>query len=237
MNYSYPLLSIVSRTLSLPLGLSYNSQNWRQDPNGTVWNLGFDTGTGYGWQLQFGSVTPYYNSPWNVAFYVFRDATGATYRLDQNNNGLWTSKDSTYVSFNGYSDDLYFNDGSFWAFHKVSGGTEPDAGTLYPNFLRDANGNFIYIDYKPAGGNPNQRSARIDDIFDARSLDGQTVTYAFQYDANGYLTAITNNIGSGESFTFAYTPVTLTAPFSASNPFGAVKLLSSITNSTTGLAT
>ncbi len=180
LNYSYPLLSPVSRDLSLPLGLSYNSQNWRRDSNGTIWNLGFDTGSGYGWQLQFGSITPYYSSTWNVAFYVFRDATGATYRLDQNNNDLWTSKDSTYVSFNGYSDDLYFNDGSLWAFHQVAGGVEQDAGTLYPDFLRDANGNFIYVDYEPANGDPNRTSARIEDIFDARSLDGTTVNLRVQ---------------------------------------------------------
>jgi hypothetical protein len=84
LNFSYPLLTPVSRGLSIALALTYNSQNWRLDNNGNAWNLGVDTGLGYGWQLEFGSITPYYSSTWDVAFYEFRDATGAVYRLDQN---------------------------------------------------------------------------------------------------------------------------------------------------------
>jgi hypothetical protein len=185
LNFSYPLLTVVNRTLSLPLGISYNSQNWRKDGNNTNWNLGFDTGYGYGWQLQFGSITPYSDANWNTVFFLFRDATGATYKLDQWNNGIWSSKDTTYVIYNENTNDLLFNDGSLWAFHVTSGGMEPDAGTLYPNFLRDSHGNFIYVEYRSAKGDPNQSSSRIAEISDVRNYDGSTATYVFQYDTAG----------------------------------------------------
>ncbi len=61
------------------------------------------------------------------------------------------------------------------------------------------------------------------------------MTYEFVYDANGYLTSVKDHIGSGESFSFSYTPITLTSPFSPASGFGPVKLLSSITNNATGL--
>ncbi len=42
--------------------------------------------------MQFGSITPYY-AGWTsgVDHYVYTDGTGAQYRLDQNNSGVWTS--------------------------------------------------------------------------------------------------------------------------------------------------
>lgn len=178
--------------------------------------------------MQLGSITPYYSSTWNLAFYEFRDATGAVYRLDQNNNGIWTSKDSTYVSFNAESDFLYFNDGTHWAMWNTSGGLEPDAGSIYPSYLEDSNGNLLRIYYDGSNG---WGSSRIVQIWDARALFQET--YDIGYDSNGRLSSITNNIGSGESFTFSFgEPITLDSPFSPSTQFGAVETLSSITNTT-----
>ncbi|HWB99348.1 MAG TPA: hypothetical protein VG672_21715, partial [Bryobacteraceae bacterium] len=97
LNFSIPLLKPMGRTgWSVSVGLSYNSQNWVQD-GGVNWSLGTDTGYGYGWTLQIGSVTPYY-AGWTsgVDHYVFTDGSGASYRLDQNNGGIWTSLQGLY---------------------------------------------------------------------------------------------------------------------------------------------
>jgi hypothetical protein len=79
----------------------------------------------------------------SIDHYVYSDATGATYRLDQNSNGVWTSLDSTYVAFNANNDYLYFPDGSFWLMNVTSVSSEQDAGTIYPSLMEDTNGNQI----------------------------------------------------------------------------------------------
>jgi hypothetical protein len=125
----------------LPLGLSYNSQNWRQD-SGYNWQLGTDTGYGFGWTVQFGSLTPYYSAMYSSPdHYVFTDGTGAQYRLNVNNNNVWSSSQSVYVWFDATANRLHFADGSFWVMGCTSGGTEADAGTMYPTTIEDSNGN------------------------------------------------------------------------------------------------
>jgi hypothetical protein len=97
------------------VGLSYNSQNWRQD-SGTNWELGTDVGYGYGWTLQIGSVTPYYNKTalWAIDHYVYTDSTGVQYRLDQNSGNVWSSTQGIYVWFDANTDTLHFKNGMFW---------------------------------------------------------------------------------------------------------------------------
>jgi YD repeat-containing protein len=244
LNFSYPLLTAISRGWSVPLQLSYNSQTWRLDSGNNAWNLGFDSGYGYGWTLQFGSITPYYSSLFTVALYQFVDASGAIYRLDQNNNGLWTSKESTYVTFDANTQILHFNDGSHWLFKCVSGGLEPDAGTMYPVAFEDSNGNEILVQYESGKSDPvwvYGSSARIYEIADVRAVGTQPLaqpTYTFTYDSNNYLTSIANNIGTGESFSFTYSPAfSVTSPFSASALPETVKTLNSITNTATNFST
>src|SRR5258708_3518714 len=93
LNCTIPLLKVKGRGWNVPFNLSYNSQNWRQDSGGT-WNLGRDRGFGYGWNLQGGALLPEYNGWYSIHHYLFIDSTGAEYRLDQNNGGIWTSKES-----------------------------------------------------------------------------------------------------------------------------------------------
>src|SRR5205814_2130045 len=134
-----PLIKAMGRGgWSVPINLSYNSQNWRQDPGGT-WNLGRDVGYGHGWKLQAGSLTAFYNGWYNLDHLVFTDSTGAEYRLDQNNNGVWSSKESIYVWYDLPTATLHFRDGSFWRFGCWSGGTEEDTGTAYPTLIQDSN--------------------------------------------------------------------------------------------------
>src|ERR1700730_8210050 len=101
LNYTTPILKAMGRGgWGVGFNLTYNSQNWRHDPGGT-WQLGEDVGFGYGWKLSAGSLLPYIGSNGTlygpIGEYLFTDATGAQYHLNQNNGGIWTSTESTYV--------------------------------------------------------------------------------------------------------------------------------------------
>jgi hypothetical protein len=94
LNYAVPILKAMGRGgWSVNLQLSYNSQNWRQDSGG-IWQLGQDTGYGYGWRLQAGSMTPVYSNAWTLAYYFFIDSTGAWHKFSINNgSNVWSSQD------------------------------------------------------------------------------------------------------------------------------------------------
>lgn len=243
LNYSYPLLKAISRGWSVPIGISYNSQSWRLDTNGTPWKLGDDVGFGFGWKMQIGSLTAYYGSYLSVRFYEYTDASGAVYRLSQNSNGIWTSTESVYVTYDSNSQRLYFNDGSFWVLGCISAGTEQDAGTMYPTLLEDSNGNQITISYLPgAGVTWINSSARIQTIQDVRlgSNPAGSPTFRFSYNADAvpHLTNIDNYIYSNDSFTLSYgTSSTLNSPLGAGGSFGSTVFLSSINNRWTNLTT
>ena len=147
LNFSIPLLKVKGRGWTVPFNLSYNSQNWRQDPGGT-WDLGRDRGFGYGWNLQSGALVPEYVGWLTLDHYLFIDASGAEYRLDQNNGGVWTSKESIYLEYDSNTGRLYFPDGTFWVFGSTSSGTEQDAGVQYPTLIQDTNGNQVTINYQ-----------------------------------------------------------------------------------------
>ncbi len=80
LNFSLPLVKAQGRTgWQVPVGLSYNSQNWRQD-DGVNLLLGEDVGYGFGWQAQVGSITPHTaitQSSTGVDYYIYQDGTGA----------------------------------------------------------------------------------------------------------------------------------------------------------------
>jgi hypothetical protein len=153
VNYTIPIIRAMARGgKGVSFQLGYNSQNWRQDTAGT-WQLGLDTGYGYGWHLQAGSLTPLYNSSWTVAGFLFIDSTGAEYLLNtyNNNNGGWISQEGIYLTqystvtggFQVSPWTLNFPDGSRWIFNCFSGGTEQDAGTAYPTEIEDSNGTWF----------------------------------------------------------------------------------------------
>ena len=66
LNYTWPLLTAKARGgMSLPIGLNYNSQNWRKDVIGgsnVTWNYGRDLGYGYGFKLGAGSMQLFFNA-------------------------------------------------------------------------------------------------------------------------------------------------------------------------------
>src|SRR5262249_39815075 len=160
-------------------------QIWRQ-ASGTTSKLARDVGYGMGWTLQAGSLFPGVDSN-NHGYYLFTDATGAEYHLDQYNigAGLWTSIDGTYVTFESGMNKLYFPDGSFWKMDVVSAPGEPDAGAMYPSLMEDSNGNQVKIDYDTGAGGSGSSSARILHITDVRAASGN-VSYTLSY-TSGHL--------------------------------------------------
>ena len=238
LNFSVPLLTAQGRGgWSVPFNLVYNSENWRQDPGGT-WLLGRDDGYGFGWKLLAGAITPYYTSFFTFDHFVFTDASGAEYRLDQNSNGIWSSLDAAYVWYDSNAQVLHFANGTFWSMGSLSSGTEQDAGTLYPTSMEDTNGNQIAITYNPGmtltGMNSSGRINYIQDVR-ATSMACGTCTYEFSYDLSSptsvlpHLTGITTVIGTDEGYTFSYASETLQSPF-ASTSYGSEKFLQSLTN-------
>ncbi len=254
LNFSIPLLKAQGRGgWGATAALTYNSQQWRKDVlNGgtNYWKLGSDTGTGFGWTVQFGYITPFYSDYWTVHHWTFVDAQGTSYKLDINNSGQWTSKEGVFVTWDAAKRKLFFPDGSFWFFDCVAAGTEPDAGTRYPTLMQDTNGNQIAVRYKAGMELSYQNlSGRIWEIEDVRASgqsNGRYITYQFCYDdqalyycdyaASGgssihHLQKIQNYIGTGEGFTFTYNSnVSLADPY-ASQSFGTVSTLQSITSS------
>jgi hypothetical protein len=140
LNFSVPLVTAVNRNgSSLTFGLSYNSQLWRKDSTAT-WKLGRDVGYGFGWRLQAGSLTPYWEGV-NLHHYTFIDSSGAEYRLDvQTSTTTWRSREGIYIKYDRVKNRIYFPDGSNWLMGSVSAGGEQDAGAMYPTVIQDSNG-------------------------------------------------------------------------------------------------
>ena len=175
LNYSLPLVQIQGRGASgAVLGLSYNSQIWRQ-LSGTNYLQGLDIGYGLGWTMQLGALIPESN------YYIFADATGAQYKLDQYNGTVWTSRDGTYVAYSPSLQQLFFPDGRFWTMNVVSASGEPDAGWRYPSKIEDSNGNYVTLQYpQGSGGGTINTSGRITQITDPLAT-GSNPSYSFTY--------------------------------------------------------
>jgi RHS repeat-associated protein len=233
LNFWLPLLTLKPRGgADIPFGLSYNSQNWRQNSSGTT-NLGQDVGYGYGWKLQAGSILPVYSGS-TIDHYVYSDSTGAQYRLDQNTGNVWASREGIYVSYDANANRVYFPDGSFWVMGNTSGPNEADAGTRYPTVIEDRNGNqtllYYYPNYQSNGG-----SARLYAIADPRAVNacgGGTFNYTFYFVYNNDSTPHLTNIydctyGSGGHTLTYFAPQTLTSPFS-SQTFGSATFLQTV---------
>src|SRR5258708_31521851 len=137
---------------------------------------------------------PEYNGGFSIDRFLFIDSTGAEYRLDQNNGGIWTSKESIYLEYDSNAGRLYFPDGTFWKFDCTSAGTEEDAGVQYPTLIQDTNGNQIAISY--AAGQSvgwTNSSSRISSVHDVLG------TYTFAYTVGWFPHLTTITIGTWNS--------------------------------------
>lgn len=226
VNFTVPLLKAQGRGgWGVPFNLTYNSQNWRKDSGG-VWSLGHDIGYGFGWKLLAGSLTPYWTGNLTIDHYIFTDASGAEYRLNQQSGNVWTSTEGIYISYDWGSNRLHFNDGSFWVMGCTSAGTEQDAGTMYPTTMEDSNGNQVIVSYAAGAGVIwNNSSGRIQSIEDVRG--NGSATYQFTY-TGGVLQSITNRIGTSEGYGFNYTSGVLKEPFSQTQVLPAANYLKSV---------
>ena len=189
LNFSLPLVSPQGRPgWTVPVGLSYNSQNWRQD-SGTNWELGTDVGYGYGWSVQIGSITPFYlGTGSGVDHYVYTDGTGATYLLNQNSGSIWSSSQGIYVWFDASANLLHFKNGMFWYMGCTSGGAEQDASTMYPTVIEDVGGNQVIVTYNGAPSLPAgelNTSGRILEIQDVRAGAVRFVLLRLQFEHAG----------------------------------------------------
>ncbi|MCX6633453.1 MAG: hypothetical protein NTW28_38145 [Candidatus Solibacter sp.] len=244
LNYTVPLLKAVGRgSTGVAVNLSYNSQQWRKDTTGgveAIWKLGEDVGYGFGWKLQVGSLQPLYTDFWSINSFIYTDSTGAEYRLTAAGNGLFTSNESIYITYDSATGKLWSNDGTFWQFGSTSWGNEDDAGTMYPTLVQDSNGNQIKLGYL-AGANAAwaNSSARLEWIDDPRGRGlNSPHSYSFRYssDPTPHLTNIDAAYSGSENYTFSYSPVNLVDPF-ANAPFGTTKVLSGLLNVTPNLST
>jgi hypothetical protein len=253
VNFSLPLVAPQLRSgATVPIGISYNSQNWSLDGGGT-WQDGADVGYGFGWRAAIGSVTPYWTGNYTIDHYVFLDGTGASYRLNQQNGTVWNSDEGIYVYFDSSSNRLYFRDGTFWVMGCASGGQEADAGTLYPTIIEDVHGNQIQVTYAPGAGlGVTNTSARINLVADMRAAGTtcpQTAppyyyncplhTYFFEYNTDSpvpHLIGVSNTIQTPETFTLQYGSHAFNPPFGTNSAYAGqtVTLLSSMAVPATG---
>jgi hypothetical protein len=237
LNYSYPLLKAQARGgVSVPFNLVYNVQNWRQDSGGQ-WVYDGDVGYGFGWQLLAASIMPVWNpNGFTANYYLFSDSTGAQYHLNQNSGSIWSSQESVYVYFDASVNVLHLKDGTSWTFGCISASTEADAGVMHPTLIEDTNGNQITISYLTApGANWANSSARIATISDVRATSAYTFTY--NSDSPPHLTAIRNNVQTGEAYNFTYSSEAIQSPFTHPESFGTSAVLSTAVVNTLNMTT
>jgi RHS repeat-associated protein len=244
VNYSMPLFKAQSRGgWGVTFALSYNSQNWRRDTEGTArtWNHGRDIGYGYGWRFLAGALTPLFTTYTQIGMYRFTDSTGAEYRLRETSpgSGEWVAKDGLFITYKSAEQKLYFPDGSWWYFGSIAGGTEMDLGTTYPTLFEDRTGNQIKVRYKEArGGTQINGSGRVWQVEDVRVSAGTAAfTCSYVADALQHLNTCTTAAGlnTGENYQVGIGAVTgLTDPFLGAS-FGDKQTLNGITNITPGV--
>lgn len=232
LNFSLPLIRAMGRKSIDKVGWSYNSQLWRMDANG-LQNFGADLGYGFGWRAQLGSIQPLLSKDLAVIGYTFINATGAEYPLTLV-DGVWVSLQGVHITYDPATRRLYFPSGRFWIMGCVSASAEPDAGTLYPTWIQDSNGNQVNIRYLPGrgAGRPNT-SARIQEIQDVRAQNTtsgrRTFSFIYSAEALPHLISVTSDTATDENYRFTYSaPQALQPPFGKSQDLGLVVTLQAV---------
>jgi hypothetical protein len=130
LSYSLPVVLAGGRGVNVRIPCSYNSQMWERD-NPKVLSYGADTGVGYGWRVQMGSVVPQLSGR-SVTGYSFISDTGAEFPLSPS-QGVWVSLQGLFVSYDPSWRRLQFPDGTFWIMGCESASGEADAGGAAPD--------------------------------------------------------------------------------------------------------
>lgn len=196
-SYAVPILHLSGRNgLDVDLTLSYNSSVWTRDRslNTITFNADRDWPS-VGFRMGYGFIELHPDAN-NGDTYVVTEGSGAKHALSINLSGsIFTSNDSTYMTYNAASTSriLTLKNGTqiryepFW----INGA---NSTTLFrPNQIKDTNGNFITIAYKP------QTEQDIQSITDTL---GRVINFA--YDANSNLQTISDGF---HTYTFGFSPV------------------------------
>ena len=138
-------------------------------------------------------------------------------------NAEWKSKEGFYGAFNAGTKNLRFLDGTIWEFLCTSGATEADAGTLYPTQIKNSNGNFVTLSYRPAiGSGVTNTSSRLATTVGVAG----SATFNYNTDAIPHLISTTGPPGTAQNFT--YTTAAVLRPDGVT--MGTKSMLQAITN-------
>jgi RHS repeat-associated protein len=219
VDYSVPLFSLIGRAgLNLNLNLTYNSKVWVKSGS-TIYFDGEQGWPAPGWRMGFGRIDGVFSGPDSYNHYYYIAPDGGIHDLRYNSSdSLYESIDSTYMDFNDSTGVLRMPDGTQITF-ALQGSS---GGYVLPTQVKDANGNYITINYSGTG---QQISSIVDTV-------GRTTS--FSYNTDGTLASISKS-GFGNAsrtWTFSYTTLTLSYSFASSltvNAPSSAKVLSSIT--------
>ena len=207
-NWTLPLVGLPGRAgLDVSLALSYNSLVWTKTGN----YITFDDDHGFpgpGFHLGFPVIQPlYYNSEVGKYAFLLIGTDGSRTELRQvGTSALYEAADSSHLLLDTTAMILRNTDGTQLQYQWQ--GSEYDCTQI-----KDRNGNYISVNYTSF--------SRMDTVVDTlgRSLK-------FNYDANGWLTSITQIWNQGANqithnwATFDYVNTTIATNFSAVTPIG-----------------
>lgn len=209
-NWNLSLVGLPGRGgLDLGLTLSYNSLVWSKVGSSSIW---FDADNGFpgpGFRLGFPVIQPlYYNSEVGKYAFLLIGSDGSRTELRQvDASALYEAGDSSHLLLDSTTMILRGSDGTQLTY--VLQGGEYNCTQI-----KDRNGNYLTVSYNQAG--------RINTITDTLA---RIIT--FNYDANGWLTSITQiwNQGSGSQVThnwatFTYANTTIQTNFSGLTVYG-----------------
>ncbi len=150
INWSVPLVGLPGRGLDLSLLLTYNSLVWIKSADGAA--ILYDADHGFpspGFRLRFPIIQPlFFNPQVGVWSYMLVTSTGARTELRPVDTNTYESADSSYmrlVDQGGGNAVVWLNDGTQMAFEASTNGESRCRE------IKDRNGNFIKVDYNPAG--------------------------------------------------------------------------------------
>ena len=171
-NWSIPLVQLPGRAgLDLGISLAYNSLVWTRSGS----SISFDDDHGFpspGFHLGFPVIQSFFNTALNQNGYLLLASDGRRIELRQvGATTLYQAVDSSYLLFNSSTMKLQTGDGMQLSY--VAQGTD-----LQCTEIKDRNGNFVTINYTGFG--------RVDTVIDTLNR-----TIKFNYDANNFLTSIT----------------------------------------------
>jgi len=131
LNFTVPLFKAMGRGgWGVQFALSYNSQLWFMEGSAQT-KLGADVGYGFGWKLLAGAMTPIWSGS-TLLYHLFTDSTGAEYKLDVNESGVWRTREGVYLRYDSNTGRLNFPDGSYWILSSVAASGEATPAPATP---------------------------------------------------------------------------------------------------------